>query len=116
MVLIKKNIIFNSINKVSITDKDFCAEIKSGIKTAEEIFKIYQEKLFIPDYFGHNWDALEECLQDFYWIDKYKIILIHEEIPNLPEQDFNVFIDILDTAQRFWLNRPKHKLVVIMPE
>ena len=32
--------------------------------TREELLSAIAEALVLPEYFGHNWDALEECLQD----------------------------------------------------
>lgn len=31
---------------------------------AGNLFDALSEALALPDYFGHNWDALDECLRD----------------------------------------------------
>lgn len=31
-------------------------------------FKKVSKKLEFPDYFGYNWNALNDCLQDFSWL------------------------------------------------
>ena len=38
-------------------------EIAPGA-TRDELLAAMAEALVLPDYFGNNWDALEECLQD----------------------------------------------------
>ena len=51
------------------------------IETKEELFRALREALPLPDYFGNNWDALEECLGDLEWIPAGKILLIHDDVP-----------------------------------
>lgn len=33
-------------------------------RTAEQLFSVFAATLSFPDYFGHNWDAFDECLSD----------------------------------------------------
>lgn len=35
-----------------------------GIRTPERLFDELSRSLDLPDYFGRNWDALDECLRD----------------------------------------------------
>lgn len=36
----------------------------AGIEDAADLFARIASALSLPDYFGHNWDALDECLRD----------------------------------------------------
>lgn len=44
--------------------------------TLVDFYKQIQIALQIPDYFGHNLDALEEVLSDLEWIEQSSILLL----------------------------------------
>ena len=61
--------------------------------------------LDFPDYFGHNWDALEECLIDLEWLPaKGYILLITDAGCVLPddEEEYETFLEILRDAGEAW--------------
>jgi hypothetical protein len=61
--------------------------------------------LGFPDYFGHNWDALEECLTDLEWLPaKGYILLITDAAHLLPddEEEYETFLEILRDAGEAW--------------
>jgi hypothetical protein len=41
-----------------------------------KLFAEVQRVLAFPDYFGHNWDALEECLRDLDGRGKHAYVLV----------------------------------------
>ncbi len=60
-----------------------------------------------PDYFGHNWDALEECLADLEWLPaKGYILLITDAARLLPdnEEEYETFLEVLRDAGEAWGN------------
>jgi RNAse (barnase) inhibitor barstar len=40
------------------------AEIGAAIRSQEDLFRELARVLEFPDYFGHNWDAVSDCLGD----------------------------------------------------
>src|SRR3954465_14539189 len=57
-------------------------------KTPANLFAEFAQVLEFPDYFGHNWDALEECLADLEWLPaKGYILIITEAYHVLPDDE-----------------------------
>lgn len=58
-----------------------------------------------PDWFGHNWDALLDCLADLSWqpADGYVVILEHcDGIHGHAEADFVQALQIFENAANEW--------------
>jgi hypothetical protein len=81
--------------------------------------------LKFPDYFGFNWDALDECLRDLQWIEQRKVVLVHDDMPVLSEKDIKTYLYILNSTiedwQHFrdqpnWHNWKEHSFEVVFPE
>lgn len=61
--------------------------------------------LGFPDWFGHNWDALEDCLTDLSWREGPAHVLLIEEAK--PGDDLGVLTDILRSSAESWAQRGK---------
>src|SRR5262249_40154335 len=49
-----------------------------NIRTQSDLFTAIAEAMKFPEYFGKNWDALDECLRDLEWISaKGYVLMIH---------------------------------------
>ena len=76
-------------------------------KTPANLFAEFARALEFPDYFGHNWDALEECLADLEWLPaKGYILLITDAEGVLPdnEEEYETLLEILRDAGEAWGN------------
>ncbi|MDF0649958.1 MAG: hypothetical protein CV081_08865 [Nitrospira sp. LK265] len=74
-------------------------------RTPSDLFDEFARALSFPDYFGHNWDALEECLADLEWLPaKGYILLITDTQAVLPEDEdeYDTLLEILDDAGEAW--------------
>jgi RNAse (barnase) inhibitor barstar len=61
-----------------------------------------------PSWFGHNWDALADCLDDLEWLQAPGYLLLLENpsgISSAARKDFAVTLDILAHAARKWGER-----------
>ncbi|HJT62766.1 MAG TPA: barstar family protein [Burkholderiales bacterium] len=70
-----------------------------------QLLKNIAAALHFPDWFGHNWDALEDCLTDLSWRDAPGYVLLIES-PR-PGDDLGVLVDILRSSAEFWAGRGK---------
>ena len=73
--------------------------------TPSSLFGEFARALDFPDYFGHNWDALEECLADFEWLPaKGYILLITDAQAVLPddEDEYETLLEVLSDAGEAW--------------
>ena len=64
--------------------------------------------LQFPDWFGRNWDALEDCLADLSWSKARGHALLFENAKSLSLTDRKILVEILDSAAAHWRgnNRP----------
>jgi hypothetical protein len=44
------------------------AEVPHGVETKEALLDELYKGLRLPEYFGENWDALDECIRDLSWL------------------------------------------------
>jgi RNAse (barnase) inhibitor barstar len=70
-----------------------------------ELLKNIASALAFPDWFGHNWDALEDCLTDLSWREAPAHLLLIEN-PQ-PGDDLGVLTDILRSSAESWAGRGK---------
>lgn len=76
-------------------------------KTPATLFAEFARALEFPDYFGHNWDALEECLTDLEWIPAKGYVLLITDAAHVlsnDETEYETFLEILSDAGEAWGN------------
>ena len=79
----------------------------SELKTKEQLMLKMKEAFSIPDYFGMNWDALDEVLRDLSWLDGIETIQITFEnssqiLSSATENDKLIFKDIVNSTIEYW--------------
>jgi RNAse (barnase) inhibitor barstar len=76
-----------------------------NISRKEQLLNHVATALRFPDYFGGNWDALEECLTDMEWVDAPGYLIYYDHIDGLlaahPDQ-FSTFVEICRDAVGSW--------------
>lgn len=79
------------------------AKIQFGEK--EKLLRNMARALEFPDWFGHNWDALEDCLSDLSWREAGGHVLIFENPKGGDE--LGVLVDVLRSSAEWWAARGK---------
>lgn len=72
------------------------------------------QALRFPDWFGGNWDALEDCLGDLSWRPGNGHVLILRNWQALTSDDLGVLIDVLRSSAEFWQGRGKPFFAVLI--
>lgn len=72
------------------------------------------QALSFPDWFGGNWDALEDCLGDLSWRPGNGHVLVFRNWQALSSDDLGVLIDVLRSSAEYWSGRGKPFFAVLI--
>jgi len=82
-----------------------CPVEGSRCAAKSDLLQAMSESLRFPSYFGHNWDALEECLRDLSWFQSGAIAIVFREADRVLEsspKEFETLIAILGDVAHAW--------------
>lgn len=77
----------------------------SKCTTIDGLFAEFAESLEFPDYFGNNWAAFDECLNDLDWLpgDAYLLLIEDiDEVMKISDNIFKIFIETLSRSVHEW--------------
>ncbi len=92
--------------------------LPAGLRSKRKLLAQYAGQLSLPDYFGWNWDALDECLRDLSWLEANRpVIIAHAGLPfHGHRHTRQTYLELLQGAVQFWVSGPQpHRLRVIFP-
>jgi len=80
------------------------AEIPAGVTSKEALLEELYQRLRFPEYFGSNWDALDECIRDLSWLPTGPVVLKHHDLPLAGDVDGQkTYLSILrDAVEKKW--------------
>ena len=92
------------------TGSSFTARLQgSDMADADGVFSQFYENLRLPSYFGWNWDALRDCVEDLGWIDVNRYHLVIDDADSVlacsPGERATLF-RILSGAAEYWARKP----------
>jgi len=105
--------IFNSQYKPQAVHR---AEVPAGIQNEAALLEALYNSLRFPDYFGGNWDALNECICDLSWLPPGDVILSHTDLPLSEDRAaLCAYLKILKRAIENW-NTTGSNMIFVSPE
>ncbi|MEO8319141.1 MAG: barstar family protein [Bradyrhizobium sp.] len=92
------------------------ATLPARIANKQDLLAELQKQLRFPDYFGGNWDALEECLQDLSWLPVGRVVLTHADVPLVHDvADAKTYLAILADGVCRMSRSEHHPIVAVFP-
>ncbi|MBI2836602.1 MAG: barstar family protein [Chloroflexi bacterium] len=78
----------------------------SAIFNIDDLFSAFSRAYEFPSYFGRNWDALDECLNDLKWLKADSYVLVMRELvrARLSRENQLILLEILKKAAREWMH------------
>ena len=77
-----------------------------AIDLRQPVFEAFAKALKFPKWFGHNWDALEDCLTDWSGV----LVIRHAQ----PGDELGTLIDVLGTVAQYSQERGKPFVAVFV--
>jgi hypothetical protein len=74
----------------------------------------FARALEFPDWFGGNWDALEDCLGDLSWRKAEGHVLLIAGFDGVPRDELGVLRDVLASSAEFWAGRGRSFFAVFV--
>ena len=74
-----------------------------AVDAKEDLFDSLARALDFPDWFGRNWDALEDVLGDLSWRKGDGHVLIFRSYPS--GEDLGILHDVLRSTAEYWAGR-----------
>jgi len=108
-----KNIFFIDEFELDDSPENLIGRIPEGVNSATQLLEIIEDGLLLPKYFGCNWNALYDCLRDFNWIGAKNIVLVHDQLPRLSDDELRTYLETLRDAAADWEPNEAHELRVI---
>ena len=92
-------------------------EVPAGITSKPQLMRELVRLLPLPDYFGGNWDALDECFRDLLLDDGRKpLCLLHRDLPlDQDLQDCRDYLTLLDDTLAWAQETATCEFMVVFP-
>lgn len=81
-----------------------CRTDLAGCQDKDELLRRLAVSLQLPATFGHNWDALADCLRDLRWLHAWGYVLLFQHVDDLRQSapaDYDILLGVLDDAATF---------------
>ena len=77
----------------------------SALATKAQFLEAGARAMDFPSYFGHNWDAFEESLNDMSWAPAQGYLVVFDGVEHFARaqpEEFTVALDVLRESVRRW--------------
>ena len=86
------------------------------IQKKEQFLNHVSMAMHFPDYFGHNWDAFEECITDLDWVDADGYVIYFDHTDGFAaqhESQLETVVELFADAVAYWKREGNAMLVLL---
>ncbi len=76
-----------------------------ALEAKDELFDSLARALAFPEWFGRNWDALEDVLGDLSWRKGDGHVVLFRSYP--AGEEFGILVEVLRSTAEYWAGRGK---------
>lgn len=90
-----------------------------NVTSKSEFFQACAETMNFPDYFGYNWDAFADCMNDLSWLSANGYILLYTQPKNFANNDpseWSTVLLVLQEAVEYWKETETPMYILIRAE
>jgi hypothetical protein len=93
---------------------DYARVTLKGVSAKDPLLAAIAHALGFPQWFGGNWDALEDCLTDLSWREAEGHVIVFDGFQDVNADDMGILIDILSSSAEFWTARARSFFAVFI--
>jgi RNAse (barnase) inhibitor barstar len=86
------------------------------IRNKDDFLNSIARVMDFPDYFGANWDALEDCLTDLLWVNADGYVIAYKDVSTFASGDpdgFATALDIFRASAEHWRSQGRGFFVLL---
>jgi RNAse (barnase) inhibitor barstar len=91
-----------------------------GVRDKQTFLDRCAEEFSLPSYFGHNWDALQDCLTDLSWVPATRgYVVVYDHWRDLASSDpdaYRTVLEIFESAVAHWRDTPTPMAVLLLSD
>jgi RNAse (barnase) inhibitor barstar len=92
----------------------------AGLRDKRGLMDRCDEEFSLPSHFGHNWDALQDCLNDLSWTPTtcgYLVVYDHwRDLEAADPQTHRTLMSVFETAAAYWRKGTTPMAVLLLDE
>ncbi len=96
-----------------LADRGYDVRVVTAGTDKATVLREFAIALALPHWFGHNWDALLDCLRDLDSSDGRPVALVWDHVRALRDSDRHTYADVIDILEQVESERDDLRVTVI---